>query len=214
MKREIGIDIGKPDSLPTGPMFYKFSTDAARKSLINMLIHPQHGYKLVESEDEEDKNLCRAFETIHIMLCAIVRVINSQHREIDIETFKAICISCNVTFLANFPWAKMSTSLHRALAHSWERIQENNCKGLGNESEEVLEACNKLVRYYKKHGSRTFGVEVQFTDIFYHIWLASSPLLKRLDPDVRKQEPKRKDEVKVHDLIESMFKDSIQNTAR
>ena len=214
MKQEIGIDIGKPDSLPTGPMFYKFSSDLARKSLVNMLIHPEHKYKLVESEVEEDKNLCNAFETLHIMLCAIVRVINSQHREINIDTFKAVCISCNITFLANFKWAKLSPSLHRALAHSWERIEDNNGRGLGNESEEVLEACNKLVRYYKKYGSRTFGVEAQFTDIFYHIWLASSPILKRLDPEVKKKKPKRRDEVRVHDLIESCFNDSIPNPDR
>ena len=110
--------------------------------------------------------------------------------------------------------SKLSPSLHRALAHSWERIENNDCRGLGNESEEVLEACNKLVRYYKKYGSRTFGVEAQFTDIFYHIWLASSPILKRLDPEVKKKKPKRKDEVRVHDLIESCFNDSIPNPDR
>ena len=208
VKKDIGIDIGKPDSLPTGPMFYKFSTDSARQSLVQMLIHPREGYKLVESQDEEDKKLVEAFNTIHIQLCAIVRIINSQHRKINVEKFREMCINCNVTFLENFDWAKLSPSLHRALAHSWERIQDNDNYGLGNESEEVLEACNKLVRYYKKHGSRTMSVQDQFWDIYYHIWNASSPLLKAIDPDTKHKQPKRQDEVQVHDLIESMFTDT------
>ena len=212
IRREIGVDIDKPDSLPTGPMFYKFSTDAARKSLVDCLIHYEKGYKLSESEDEEDKRVVKAFEKVHIQLCAIVRIINSQHRVINVEKFKQLCIDCNVTVLMEFDWAKLTNSVHRCLAHSWERIQDNGGFGLGNESEEVLEACNKLIRYYKKHGSRTFSVKDQFWDIFYHIWNASSPLLRALDPDPKYKQPERKDEILVHDLIESMFVDNIMET--
>ena len=69
IRKEIGIDIDKPDSLPTGPMFFKFSTDGARKRLVDCLIHYEKGYKLCESEEEEDKEVVKAFEKIHIQLC-------------------------------------------------------------------------------------------------------------------------------------------------
>ena len=174
------------------------------------MIDPETGNKLAESEAEEDKKLCKAVEHIHASLCAIVRVINSQHREINIFMLKLLCNNCAITIRTNFPWAKLSTSLHRALAHSWQRIEENGGMGLGNESEEVLESCNKLVRYYKKHGSRKMTVEDEFCDIFNHIWIASSPLLNALDPDKKQKKPKRKDEKQVHELIESMFKDDIR----
>lgn len=208
--KEINIDIGKPDALPTGPMFYTFSSDASRRCLMNLLIDPETKNKLAESESEEDKKLCKAFEHIHASLCAIVRIINSQHRKIDVYMFKLLCNNCSIDIRRNFPWAKLNTSLHRALAHSWQRIEENGKKGLGNESEEVLESCNKLIRYYKKHGSRKMKVEQEFCDIFNHIWIASSPLLNALDPDKEQKKPKREDEKQVHDLIESMFLEEIR----
>ena len=124
--------------------------------------------------------------------------------------FKLLCNNCSIDIRRNFPWAKLNTSLHRALAHSWQRIEENGKKGLGNESEEVLESCNKLIRYYKKHGSRKMKVEHEFCDIFNHIWIASSPLLNALDPDKEQKKPKREDEKQVHDLIESMFLEEIR----
>ena len=203
--REMNIDIGKPDALPTGPMFYKFSSDASRNSLLHLLIDPETGNKLVESDRDEDKKLCKAFEHIHIGLCAIVRVINSQHREVNIPSMRFQSEYVAIQIRENFPWAKLSTSLHRALAHGWQRIKENGGKGLGNESEEVLESCNKLVRYYKKHGSRKMTVQEEFCDIFNHIWIASSPLLNALDENKKPKKPKRKDEKQVHELIEMMF---------
>ena len=48
----------------------------------------------------------------------------------------------------NFPWVKINHTLHGSLHHSVELVTLNESSGLGNLSEEGLEANNKDIRNY------------------------------------------------------------------
>ena len=56
--------------------------------------------------------------------------------------------------MEHFPWAAVSPSVHRILAHSWEVLELNKGFGLGDMSEEGLEALNKIIRNRREHGAR------------------------------------------------------------
>ena len=90
----------------------------------------------------------QAFSQILVGLFTIVLIINSQKRTIDVRSLKELGIETLVLIVKTFPWAKISTSVHQILAHGWEKIQWNGEKGLGNLSEEGLEANNKFIRFF------------------------------------------------------------------
>ena len=52
-----------------------------------------------------------------------------------------------LNIVETFPWAVISPSVHRILAHSWEKIEINDSFGFGGESEE-----GRLVRVAGKKG--------------------------------------------------------------
>ena len=75
-------------------------------------------------------------------------------------------------------WATVPGVVHHLLAHSAERIRLNEHKGLGEWTEEGLEACNKLVRRFRKLLARKTNLKDNFTDVIKR-------LLVRSDPEVR-----------------------------
>ena len=71
-----------------------------------------------------------------------------------LEKLRTLTQEVNMRIVKTFPWAAISPSVHRILAHSWEVIEMNGGYGLGDVSEEGLEALNKLIRQMRSHGAR------------------------------------------------------------
>lgn len=74
IKNLLGISISDPDQMLTGNCFKAFCSDNARIALSNLL---------------SDTSLQEPFKEIHLGLCAIIRVLNSQHRLK--QSFKVPC---------------------------------------------------------------------------------------------------------------------------
>ena len=100
------------------------------------------------------EDLRENFNTILFGLSAAVKVINSQKRRVNTQKLRDITQEVNLKIVESFPWAAVSPSIHRILAHSWEVVELNNGFGLGDLSEEGLEAFNKHIRERRCHGSR------------------------------------------------------------
>ena len=190
LNEKLAINIGDPSDMVTGESFKKFSSDSAREVLADFI---------------KDISKQEAFKDIHLQTCAIVLVINSQKRKVMIDIFRELCINTYLKMRKAFPWAIISPSLHRILGHSWERIDMNSKFGLGNESEEGLEALNKLIRYYRARGSRTISTEANFTDTYNHLWRVSSPLIADMEREKRKRIPKLKVMTEIESLTNSLF---------
>ena len=121
----VGISNGELEQ-STGGMFYTLSSDAGRHELKNM----------VEVREGDDPQLKERFNWMFTHLCAIIRVMNSSERKIDIKKYDQLCKDVSVEIVQTFPWAKISESMHRVLAHSAELIEANQNFGLGGQSEE------------------------------------------------------------------------------
>ena len=65
-------------------------------------------------------------------LCALVKVINSQKRRVDVERVRELGKEVNLKIIELFPWAAISPSVYRILAHSWEVMELNGGHGLGD----------------------------------------------------------------------------------
>ena len=150
----LAINIGNPGDMVTGSAFQCFSSDSSRAFLCS----------LVEENIREDFNL------ILLGLCASVKIINSQKRKVNIQRLREVAREVYSKIVVVFPWAVVSPSVHRILAHSWEVIQMNNGYGLGGESEEGLEALNKYIRNLKEHGARKNSTENNFKNTYNQLW--------------------------------------------
>ena len=75
-----------------------------------------------------------------------------------------------LTLINGFPRAVVSPSVHRILAHSWEVFELNGGYGLGDQSEEGLEALNKLIRQMRARGARKDSTVNNFRDTYNHLW--------------------------------------------
>jgi hypothetical protein len=192
IKSSLGINIGDAKDMVTGNKFKAFSSDESREVLTNLI---------------KEESAKESFREIHLGLCAIIRVLNSQHRSINLSLYKDLCTSVNLKICESFPWAIVSPSIHRVLAHSWEKIEINDLKGLGSESEEASEAQNKFIRYLRNHGARKSSTEFNFQDTWTHLWRRSSPLVIELDREKRKRGTKLIVQNEIDTLVETLFTD-------
>jgi hypothetical protein len=190
LKQKLGINIGDPSDMVTGNRFKTFSSDEAREILASMM---------------KEETLRDPFKNIHLGLSAIIRVLNSQHQTINLSRYKDLCTSVHLKICENFPWAVISPSIHRVLAHSWEKIELNEMKGLGCESEEALESQNKFVRYLRAHGARKTSTEENFQDTWNHLWRRSSPIVTELDREKRKRRSRILVQNEIDSLVETLF---------
>ena len=114
---------------------------------------------------------------VHTQLSAILRIFNSD-RKIKTEEFGNLCRNTYLLILDSFPWANISPTLHKLLAHSEEILRDINFGyGLKCFSEEGSEACNKLIRKYREHLARKFSFEDNLVDIFIRLASDSDPVL-------------------------------------
>ena len=114
---------------------------------------------------------------LHTLLSAILRIVNSDRR-INTEEFGNLCTDTYLLILDAFPWANVTPSLHKLLAHSEEILREmNSGYGLKCFSEEGSEACNKLIRRYRERLARKTSFEDNVVDIFVRLVSESDPVL-------------------------------------
>ena len=110
-------------------------------------------------------------------LSAILRIYNS-HCEVHTEKLDSLCKDTYELILTAFPWANITPSLHKLLAHSTELIRDcNDGYGLKEYSEEAVEACNKLIRRFREHLSRKNSFTSNIKDVFTRLLSQSDPLL-------------------------------------
>ena len=150
---KLALNIGNPGDMVTGNAFHTFSSDHARNVICS----------LVNEDIREDLG------EILIGLSAAVKVINSQKRKINVEKLRNLTTSVYRNIVDTFPLAVISHSVHRILARSWEVISMNDSAfGLGDESEEGLEALNKCIRFLREHGASKVSTEANFRDTYNH----------------------------------------------
>ena len=125
MRVGLAVNVGNPGDMIQGNAFKKFSSDHARNFICN----------LIKNEAKREQ-----FGEILLGLCALVKVINSQKRKVDVEKVRELGQQVYLVLVQLFPWVAVTPSVHRILAHSWEVILLNDNFGLGGQSEEGLEA--------------------------------------------------------------------------
>ena len=191
MKSKLGINIGDPGDMITGAAFQKFSSDFAREILCNLL-----------PEDERED-----FSQILLGICSLVKVMNSQKRRVNVDNVSRLGRQVYLLIVRRFPWAAISPSVHRILAHSWEVIQLNDCYGLGNQSEEGLEALNKNIRSIRSKGARKTSTEKNFTDVWNHLWDRSRPTIVDMERKIQKRQGKIIIATEIESMVESLFEE-------
>ena len=104
-----------------------------------------------------------------------------------------------------FPWAAVSPSVHRILAHSWEVIELNGEFGLGDVSEEGLEVLNKQIKDMREHGSRKDSTENNFLDTYHHLWDRSRPTIVEMERKIKRRKQKLIISTEIEALVDSLF---------
>ena len=95
---------------------------------------------------------------------------------IEVDALDIFCKETYITILENFgDWVEISQSVHQLLSHSSEKIKENDGRGLKSQTEEGLEANNKIVRNMREFGARKTSLKANLTDVYHHCWLRSDP---------------------------------------
>ena len=185
----LAINIGNPGDMVTGKSFQKFSSDAGRAFIVS----------LMKDEDQE------AFRLILLGLCATVKVINSQKRRVNIEKVRGLAQDVYLAIVEHFSWAVVSPSVHRILAHSWEVMELNNGFGLGDLSEEGLEALNKMIRSRREHGARKDSTENNFRDCYNHLWDRSRPTIVAMEREIKQKKAKILIATEIEALVDTLF---------
>ena len=187
MKSQLAVNIGNPGDMITGAAFQKFSSDHARTVLSNMF----------KEEERED------FSEILLGICTLVKVMNSQKRRVNVDKVRRLGQQVYLLLVKRFPWAAISPSVHRILAHSWEVIQLNDCYGLGGLSEEGLEALNKHIRSIRSTGARKDSTIHNFTDVYNHLLDRSRPIIVEME----RRPVKLVIATQIESLVESIFEE-------
>ena len=139
----LGINIGNAADMVTGAAFQTFRSDTARSFIVNLV-----------PEDVKDE-----LGQILLSLTTVVKVINSQKTKVNTDKLRLLTQQTNMKIVETFPWAVISPSVHRILAHAWEVIEENDGYGLEGLSEEGLKALNKNIRHTRTYSARKKSTE-------------------------------------------------------
>ena len=134
----------------------------------------EHFLGLVAGTVAEREGLRKLHENVSIIL----RVFVSKNHEVDIQGYERLCLKTYGLIPEVFPWASIPHSIHRVLAHSAERMQANECCGLGMLSEEGLESLHKYVRRFRDILARKTSLRANLSDVFTHLWVRSDPVVR------------------------------------
>ena len=187
--QNLAINCGNPGEMVTGKSFQKFASDVSRAFFVSLL--------------PEEK--AEGFGFILLGLAALVKIINSQKRRINVEKVRELAKEVNLRIVQLFPWAAVSPSVHRILAHSWEVIELNGEFGLGDVSEEGLEALNKQILNMREHGARKDSTENNFLDTFNHLWDRSRPTIVEMERKIKRKKQKLIISTEIEVLVDSLF---------
>ena len=132
-------------------------------------------------------------------------MINSQSRKVNTGKLRELTQDIYLKIVEIFPWAVVSPSVHRILAHSWEVIELNNGYGLGDLSEEGLEALNKQIRDRRLHGARKDSTENNFKGTFNHLWDRSGPKIVEMEREIKRKNPKVLISTEIEAMVDSLF---------
>ena len=124
---------------------------------------------------EKEKSTLRV---LHRNFSVILRHVSSKEHKIDVDAFESLCKETNILIAREFPWSTIPPSIHRLLAHSAERIQVNNGYGLGNLSEEPLEAQHKLLRTAREILARKTSLYDNLFDVYTFLYTRSDPIIR------------------------------------
>ena len=193
--KNIAVNIGNPGEMVTGKAFQTISSDDSRAFIVS----------LVPEEIRESLN------QIMLGLHATVKVINSQKRKVNVEKLRLLTKETNLKLVETFPWAVISPSVHRVLAHSWEVVMANEGFGLGGLSEEGLEALNKYIREIRDSGSRKDSTLHNMTDTFNHLWDRSRPTIMEMEREIKRRKTKVLVSTEIEALVESLFLEEAED---
>lgn len=93
--------------------------------------------------------------------------------------FKSFCLKTASTFVMNYPWFNMPTTVHKILIHG-HLIMENFGLAIGLLSEDAQESRNKDVRKYREQFSRKFSRKLAMEDTYHRLIISSDPYISGL----------------------------------
>ena len=83
----------------------------------------------------------------------------------------------------------------------------NNYYGLGDLSEEGLEALNKFIRQIREGGARKDTTANNFEDTYNHLWDRSRPTLVEMERVIKRKKQKVIISTEIEALVESLFQE-------
>ena len=151
---------------------------------------------------------------LHKNLGAILRIVCCKNK-IDVSAFRELTCATNLLILRKFPWAEINFTLHGVLSHSADLIDLNDGYGLGDLSEEALEANKKFIRIYANTRARKTSADDQCMDVMARLLERSDPFLrersKRFQNKVLRKRrstttpPQNPLMAEISQIVESMF---------
>ena len=128
-------------------------------------------------------------------LSVVLRLFSSS-QSINVAEYKKVCTSLYLLYLESFPkpvqpktkspkpidlmWVSVPPTLHKLLAHSWELIEMNECRGLKCFDESGLEANNKILRSIRLKLARKNSQTNNLTDTINRLWIGSDPIINNI----------------------------------
>ena len=109
-------------------------------------------------------------------LSVIIRLISSSE-SVNVERYKHFCTGVHMSLLTSFPWIRITPSLHKILAHSWELMDMNDAHGLKSLDESGLEGNNKILRKIRTKLARKTSQKDNLTDCLRRLWVSSDPVV-------------------------------------
>ena len=180
-KKEIQVkihkDIGEQWDIPdqTGKGGTTTNGNTARK-----LLHV-HRDIIVNMLPEKD----RAAMTEYGQKLSVILRLMSSSSVIDVESYMNLCTDAQICLLTSYPWVKITPSLHKVFAHSWELIELNDDRGLKNLDESGLEGNNKILRNIRMNLSRKTSQQDNLTDCIRRLCVSSDPILNQIRADTK-----------------------------
>ena len=99
-----------------------------------------------------------------------------------------LCKATYVLYLQVFGWWKMPQAVHGFLAHSAQRIEQNDGVSIGELSEQGIEQSNKELRQGREKFARKVSLEMNYWDVYKRQYIKSDKVLWEM-----KREPKCKE---------------------
>ena len=122
---------------------------------------------------EDDKEVVGE---LHKNLSAILRLLSCEEK-INVHKYQKLVTETSLLIAHNFHWSQINYTLHGILHHSHQLIVMNHGIGLGELSEEALEANNKFVRRFLEMNSRKTSPQDQLEDVMGRLLERSDPYL-------------------------------------